>query len=137
MAINCIHSIELTTLNGEVFSVTSDDFQNFYVANINENGEEINYIKKNGTLQANFMIIKLLHDESYSEILKRLYECKDITKIELLFTNGNNQKIDLSTKRVMYNGSMFNKYENTYMINNDLCILVSDKKIKYCENLFI
>lgn len=136
MAIDCIHSIELTTNNSEVFSVTSDDINKFYIASIDENGDEKSFSKKNDSLQANFFLIRINNEEPYNEIIKRLYEQKDIVKIELLFTNGNSQEIYLPKKRIISNGIMHNKYEYTYMINNDLCIIVTDKKIKYKENLF-
>ena len=99
MAIDCIHSIELTTNNSEVFSVTSDDINKFYIASIDENGDEKSFSKKNDSLQANFFLIRINNEEPYNEIIKRLYEQKDIVKIELLFTNGNSQEIYLPKKR--------------------------------------
>lgn len=137
MAINCIHSIEITTNNSETFVVTSDDFNNFYVANIDENGEETKYMRKNNNLYANFFMIRIHNDDINNEIVKRLYQKKDIIKIELFFTNGVSQEIILPQKRVIIDGIMHNKYEYTHLINNDLCILVSDKKIKYINNLFV
>lgn len=137
MAINCIHSIEITTNNSEIFAVTSDDFNNFYVANIDDNGEETGYLKKNKNLYANFFMIRIHNNDMHNEIINRLYQKKDIIKIELFFTNGTSQEIILPKKRIICEGIMHNKYEHTHMIENDLCILISDKKIKYIENLFI
>ena len=53
------------------------------------------------------------------------------------FTNGKYQEFDLPKRRIASNGVIVNKYEHTfYDEDNNLCILISDKNIKYMKELF-
>jgi len=141
MNAGCIYNIDLITNNKETYSVSSDDFNHFYIANINEDGDEINYNMLNdyNSLFANFFMIKILQSDSKSinNIIKNIDEKNNIIKVGINFTSGKYQEFDLPKQRVASNGKLINKLEkNFYDDQNNLCIIVSDKKIKYAKELF-
>lgn len=138
MNTGCIYNIDLTTNNKEKYSVSSDDFNHFYIANINDDGDEINYcaINEMNSLFANFFMIKLLNSNG-NKLINNLISNKTIIKIGISFTNGKYQEFDLPKRRIANNGVIVNKYEHTfYDEDNNLCILISDKNIKYMKELF-
>jgi hypothetical protein len=57
--------------------------------------------------------------------------------VTINFTNGQKQSFDLCKRRIAKNGILENTYEDAYLdSNNDLCIMVTDKNIKYKKELF-
>jgi hypothetical protein len=141
MKMDCIDSIDITANNKDVITISSDSFENFYIANIDDNGDEINYLicEDNITLFANFFMIKLLSDKNEGTIysLQRLLKKKDIVKITINFKNGKKQDFELTKRRIAKNGMLENLYEDAYLDdNNNLCIMVTDKNIKYKKELF-
>lgn len=138
MKTGIIYNIDLTTNSQDIISVSSDEFNHFYIANIDDIGDEIKYVRSdNGTLSANFFMIKLENTDSNSaNIIERIVKQRDIVKVGVSFTNGNYQEFDLAKKRVANNGVIQNMYEETFYDNNDLCIIITDKNLKYKENLF-
>ena len=141
MNAGCIYNIDLITNNKETYSVSSDDFNHFYIANINDDGDEINYnmISDLNSLFANFFMIKILKNDSKSinQIIKNIDEKNNIIKVGINFTSGKYQEFDLPKQRVASNGKLINKLErNFYDDQNNLCIVVSDKNIKYIKELF-
>ena len=105
------------------------------------NGDEINYerIKHSSTLYANFFMIKLLKsdDPRSNNIVDRILKQKDIVKIGINFNNGAYQEFDIAKRRIVNDGLLENKYEEVFLDeNNDLCILICDKALKYKKNLF-
>ena len=133
-----IHSIELTANNQDIISIFPSNFDKFYIANIDQNGDEISYGNSNGHLEANYFMIKILNDKSYdaNEVIKRLTEKKDIVNVSIHFTNGKKQVFDIAKRRVQSDGLLVNKYEDTFFDNDDLCIIISDKDIRYKKELF-
>ena len=139
---DCINSIDIYSNNKDVFTITSDSFENFYIANIDDNGDEINYLlcEDQITLFANFFMIKIKNQISEDDtllVLQRLLKKKDIIKVTINFKNNQKQSFDLVKRRVAKNGLLENTYEDAYLDNNnDLCIMVTDKNIKYKKELF-
>lgn len=142
MKMDCINSIDIYSNNKDVFTITSDSFENFYIANIDDNGDEINYLlcEDQITLFANFFMIKIKNQISEDDtllVLQRLLKKKDIIKVTINFKNNQKQSFDLVKRRVAKNGLLENTYEDAYLDNNnDLCIMVTDKNIKYKKELF-
>ena len=64
MSAGCIYNIDLKTSSNETISVSSDYFDHFFIANLDNNGDEINYkiIDNSKELGANFFMIKILDD---------------------------------------------------------------------------
>lgn len=140
MSTRCINSIEFKTNNNEIISVSSSNLDYFYVGNLDQNGDETNYeLKNNNDLFANFFMVKIINDNSdnIKSIYNRLINKKDIVGFNLGFTNGEFQKFDVPKKRIATNGIMENKYEETFILDNDLGIIITDKEVKYKKELFI
>ena len=139
---DCIDSIDIYSNNKDVFTITSESFENFYIANIDDNGDEMNYLlcEDQITLFANFFMIKIKNEENDNEsiiVLQRLLKKKDIIKVTINFKNGEKQDFELIKRRIAKNGILENTYEDAYLDdNNDLCIMVTDKNIKYKKELF-
>lgn len=135
-----IRNIEITTNNREIITVSPQNFSNLYVANIDDNGDEKNYdiVPETKSLFANFFMIKILHANNQESYLaqERLLSRRDIIKVTITLINGIRQDFELSKRRVVQNGPLENVYEKTFMQDEDLCIIVTDKKIRYVENLF-
>ena len=134
-----IHSIELTANNQDIISIFPSNFDKFYIANIDQNGDEISYGNNGNHLEANYFMIKILNDKSHDadEVIKRLTDKKDIVNVSIHFTNGRIQVFDIPKKRVQTDGLLTNKYEDTFFDNDDLCIIISDKNIRYKKELFV
>lgn len=134
MNTECIDNIEFKTNNQEIITVSENSFTHLYISNIDENGEEINYSRKehSSTLIANFFMVRLINERFY----ERLKDNKDIVSVGILFKNGYYQEFEIAKKRVCQDGKLENIYENIFTINDDLCILISDKNIKYKKGLF-
>lgn len=133
-----IHNIEFSTNNQDIISIFPSNFKNFYIANINDDGDEIAYGVNEDHLEANYFMIKIINDKSYeaNEVIKRLMNKKDIINISIHFTNGKTQVFDIPKKRVQTEGVLTNKYEDAFLDDDDLCILISDKDIRYKKELF-
>ncbi len=135
-----VYSIEITTNNKEIITVSPQNFSNLYVANIDDNGDEKNYdiVPNTRSLCANFLMVKILKENKQEACLaqERLQSRRDIVKVTITLINGIRQDFELAKRRIVQNGALENVYETTFMQDEDLCIIVSDKKIKYMENLF-
>ena len=142
MKMDCIDSIDIYSNNKDVFTITSESFDNFYIANIDDNGDEMNYLlcEDQITLFANFFMIKIKNEDNNDDtvlVLQRLLKKKDIIKVTINFKNGEKQDFELVKRRVAKNGLLENTYEDAYLDNNnDLCIMVTDKQVKYKKELF-
>ncbi|MCX4364726.1 MAG: hypothetical protein OSJ70_02980 [Bacilli bacterium] len=136
MKAGCIYSIEITTNTNEIFSVSSDYFDHFYIANINDDGDEKKYKKNNQNLIANFFMVRILSEQETVSCINKLVKKNDIIKVTIYFTNGSSQDFDIPKKRVAQNKQLVNLYEETFTDDSGLCILITDKKIRYKKNLF-
>ena len=141
MSAGCIYNIDLKTSSNETISVSSDYFDHFFIANLDNNGDEINYkiIDNSKELGANFFMIKILYDfakEDYN-LYKRLNNKKDIVKISLSFTSGQKQEFEIPKKRIANNGSIENKFEEILDLNDGFGIIVTDKLLRYKKELFV
>lgn len=139
MSTGCIYSIDIKTNNNETISIPSDYFDHFYIANLDDEGEEINYgFNDDNNLVANFFMMKVnINSKEIADVFQRLANKKDIIGITLCFTNGSRQEFDIPKKRIASNGVMENKYEDIYEIDNDLGIIITDKNIRYKKELFV
>lgn len=140
MSTGCIYNIDFKMNNKETVSIPSDYFDHFYIANLNDEGDEIKYgyNDDNNNLIANFFMIKIINNSrETSEIFQRLVNKKDIIGVTLCFTDGKRQDFEIPKKRIANNGVMVNKYEDLFPIDNDLGIIITDKSIRYKKELFI
>ena len=127
-------NIKLTT-NEEIIA-TPNMFENLYISNLNENGEEIAFVSKENSnrLKANFFMIKLsdaiieynLTQNNLKENAFKLLKDKKIKEVDINFKNGYTQPFMLNVNKDIF----------TMKSTNELCLLLSEKDIKYKENLF-
>ncbi len=137
MTASCIYSIDLNTNTNETFNISSDNFDHFYVASLDDKGDETNYIRESSnSLKANFFMIRILNSQTIANIIQRLYSKQDIVNISINFTDGSTENIKIPVDRKLKNKKLINSYEEATVIENNLCILITDKKIKYKKNLF-
>lgn len=136
MKSGCIYSIGITTNSNDTFSISSDCFDHFYIANINDDGDEKKYKKNNKNLEANFFMVRILQDSETTIPIQQLTNTNDIVKVVVYFTNGSFQEFDIPKKRVAQNKQLVNLYEETFVDDRGLCILITNKNIKYKKNLF-
>ena len=133
-----IHNIEFATNNQDLISIYPSNFKNFYIANINDSGDEISYGINGQNLEANYFMIKIINDKSKdaNDVIDRLKTKPDITGISIHFTNGKTQIFDIPKKRVQKDGLLINQFEDVFFDEEDLCIIISSKEIKYKKELF-
>ncbi len=137
MTASCIYSIDLNTNTNESFNISSDNFDHFYIASLDDNGDEANYIRnKANSLEANFFMIRILNSKTIADIIQRLYTKQDITNVAINFTDGTTESFVIPVDRKLSNKKLINTYEDANLIDNNLCILITDKKIRYKKNLF-
>ncbi len=138
MNMNCINNIDLTTNSDSTISIPTEYFDHFYIANIDDEGNEIKYKKKKNDFEANFFMVRILNDDTgiINNSIRRLLSKKDIIGLSICFKDGTKQDFAIPKRRVLMDGEMSNKYEEAFMDENNLCILISDKKIKFKRNLF-
>ena len=129
-----IHNIEFATNNQDLISIYPSNFKNFYIANINELGDEVSYGVNGNNLQANYFMIKIIKDAN--DVIERLMSKPDIVSLSIHFTNGKTQTFEIPKNRIQKNGLLVNKYEDVFLDEDDLCIIISDKDIKYKKELF-
>jgi len=130
-----INNIDLITNNDEIISLNPNMYNNFYLANLDKNGEEIKYELIKDQLKANFMLLRIKKNEA-SHCYNLLKDNKNITNINIHFTNGLIQKFQLSKRRIAFEGKLVNKYEEVFEIENDLCMIITNLDIKYKKELF-
>ncbi|HQC84137.1 MAG TPA: hypothetical protein PLB45_04630 [Bacilli bacterium] len=140
MKTECIYSVDITTNKNDMISLPSHCFSHLYIANVDDNGDEVEYElgNKDDNLYANYFMIKILNDNNVKtyENMDRMLKKKDIVSVNIHFTNGRSQIFDLAKNRVRDNGVLVNKYEEAFKDEDNLCIVVSDKKIRYVKELF-
>ena len=132
-----IKNINILLSEDRKIVVLPEMFDNFYISNLNEQGDEIAFFTKENTnkLIANFVMIKLSNEiieynltkNNIKENAFKLLKENKIKEIDINFKNGYSQPF------------IFNVKKDTYItkISNELCLLLSDNEIKYKDNLFV
>lgn len=138
MTASCIYSIDIITNTNETFNISSDYFDHFYIANIDDKGDESKYIKNNSdSYEANFFMIRILNSPDIKKIVDRLYKKQDIVNVQINFTDGSSEHFNIPVDRKLENKKLINTYEEASLLEDAICILISNKKVKYKENLFV
>ena len=133
-----ILEIKLFFSNNESITLNNNEFNDFFIANLNEVGEETPYENTmiNNKLYANFFLLKLKKENN--DILKaqRLKKKKDITEIQIILKNKKRLIFDIPSNAEPFE-EYNNDYEYIYEDDTTLGLLLSKYKIKYKENLFV
>ena len=138
MNIEGIDNIIINLENNKTIIADNKMFSNLYISNINNQGDEIPYLKEdyNNSLMSNFFMIKLKNkiieynltnkylDENAFNLIK---DIKNIESIIINFKNGYSQPFIINSNNTFH----------SFKLKNDLCIIQSEYDIKYYENLFI
>ena len=131
-----IENINILLSDNKKIIATPEMFDNFYISNLNEKGEEIAFLSKEDSnkLIANFLMIKLSDEIIEYNLTKndlkdnafKILKENKIKEINIKFKNGYIQPF------------MFNINKEVFYIKNtnNLCLLLSDIDVKYKENLF-
>jgi len=131
-----IENINIVLNTNEKIVATPAMFDNLYISNLNNNGDEIAFISdnKSNNLVANFLMIKLSNEIIEYNLTKNNLKENDFK----LLKENKIKEIDINFKNGYIQPFIFNITNDTYFIKNtnNLCILLSDIDIKYKENLF-
>lgn len=132
-----IENINILLADNKKIIVLPNMFDNLYISNLNQNGEEIAFVSKENSnkLSANFLMIKLneetieynLTNNNLKENAFKLLKENKIKEVNINFKNGYIQPF-------IFN---INKENYTLKDNTSLCLLISDFDIKYKDNLFV
>ena len=133
-----IISIKLLFSNNDEIILNKNEFNDFYIANLDETGEETPYENTmiNNKLYANFFLLKLKKDYNILSKINRIKQKYDITEIQIFLNNNKMLIFDVPSNAdpfIEYN----NEYEYTYEDNENFGLLLSQYNIKFKDNLFI
>ncbi|MDD4187784.1 MAG: hypothetical protein PHX04_03380 [Bacilli bacterium] len=136
-----IEKINLVFDDGESITLEDSFFTNLYISNINNIANEIPYEKilDTNVLYANFFTLKIKKsiNELYNQnIINKIFNKKDISEIII---NTNNQKeivFNIVSNADPFTRNSNNKYNQSFILEEDLCLLITPYKIKYKNHLF-
>ena len=136
-----IIGINLLFSDGDHLFVDENMFSHLYIANIDEDANEIPYEKlfKTTKLYANYFSLKINHlaDEiTNTNLLKKINEKKNLMEIELQF-NHKTVCFHLATDLDPFKRNSQNSYDQSFFDEEDLCLLICPYNLKYKRHLFI
>ena len=131
-----IETIVIKLDDNQKIIATPDMFNDLYISNIDENGDEISFFHKENSnyLKANFFMIKLsgdiveynLKNDLKANAFSLLKDEKLVKEVRINFKNGHSQPFIFEDNNIL----------TTINDNSDLCLLQSEYDIKYKANLF-
>ncbi len=132
-----IKDINIKLDTNQSIIATPNMFDNLYISNINDSGDEIAFTPKENSnrLKANFFMIKLTNEIIEYNLTKNNLKENAFT---ILKNNPKIKEVIINFKNGYSQPFMFYSNKNTYSEtnNNDLCLIQSEYNIKYKENLF-
>ena len=132
--------INLLYDDGESIFIENSLFSHLYIANIDKDANEIPYEKlaQDNKLYANFFILKikeLINEFNNTNVLKVVYNKKNLAEIELKFLNKT-ISFYLVSDADPFKKTSINKYDKSFFQEGDLCLLICPYNIKYTNQLF-
>lgn len=136
-----IRTIDIIFEDGESISIDNLLFSNFYISNIDDEANEIPYEKLLNTniLYANFFTLKInnsINEYYKNNIIKKIYDRKNIAEIILNTLNNKKITFNIASSIDPFNQNNTNKYDQSFLQDDDLCLLITPFKIKYKNHLF-
>lgn len=133
-----IINIKILFSNDDTITLNKNEFNDFYIANLNQHGDETPYENTliNNKLYANFFLLKLKKEIENLSKLERIKKQSDITEIQI-FLNNNKMLIFEVPSNAEPFANYHNDYEYIYEDNESLGLILSEYNIKFKENLFI
>ncbi|NLL01487.1 MAG: hypothetical protein GX265_00465 [Mollicutes bacterium] len=136
-----IKTIDIIFEDDTSISIDSILFSNFYISNIDEEAKEIPYEKlfNSNRLYANFITMRISNaiNEYYKgNVIKKIYDKKNIS--EIIINTINNKKIffNIASSIDPFKNEDINLYDQSFIEDDDLCLLITPYKIKYKNHLF-
>ncbi|MDD2207973.1 MAG: hypothetical protein PHG03_00355 [Bacilli bacterium] len=139
---NCeIKEINLIFDDGENIVLEESFFTNFYISNINNFANEIPYEKLFDTniLYANFFTLKVKKtiNEVYNQnIINKIFNKKDISKVILNTSNQKEIVFNIASDIDPFKKDKNNTYNQSFILEDELCLLITPYKLKYKNHLF-
>ena len=135
-----IVGINLIFGDGESLFVEHSYFSHLYVANLDDQANEIPYrvLFKTNKLFANFFSLRinhLLNDMQNMNVLKAAFNKKNLLEIELVFRERT-ISFYLASDIDPFKEHSINSHEKSFFEDNDLCLLVCPYNLKYKNHLF-
>ena len=134
-----ITAIKLIFENGDKELINKSNYEDLYIANIDNLGSEIEYSKTiiNNILYANLFILKLKKEVNTNSIINRIKMKNDVTQVELIFDNKKFLKFELASSADPFEINYDNSKQYTLDNENYFGLVLSKNKLKYLNNIFI
>ena len=135
-----IVGINLIFADGESLFIEHSYFSHLYVANLDNDANEIPYeiLFKTNKLYANFFSLRinhLLNDMENSNVLKAAFNKRNLLEIELVFQNRT-ISFYVASDIDPFKERSFNNFDKSFFQENDLCLLICPFNLKYKNQLF-
>jgi len=132
--------INLIFGDGESLFVENSFFSHLYIANIDEEANEIPYetLFKTNKLYANFFSLRINHlinDMVNNNVLKATFNKKNLLEIELIFERKT-VSFYVASDVDPFKKQSLNSFDKSFFQENDLCLLICPFDIKYKNHLF-
>lgn len=137
-----IKNIDLIFEDGESISIDNNLFTNFYIANIDDDANEIPYEKilNTNVLYANFITLKInnLINQFYNDnVINKILIKKNISEIKIYTDTGKTILFNIASSIDPFVKNSNNYFDKSFTLEDDLCILICPYNIKYKNHLFI
>ncbi len=136
--LNNISAINIIFENGDELLIDSTDLKDFYISNLDEEGNEIPYEPTliPTKLYANFLLINI-KNKGLNTNFNRIKRKNDIIEVIVIFKNNKYLNFIIASNANPFTSTYNNEYEYIYENEDSLGLLLSEYSIKYKENLFI
>lgn len=133
-----IKALNIIFEDGTGVSFNKDEFSDFYIANVRDDGEEVCYEQTciSGKFYANLCLLKLNKEIIDNYKKNRIKSKKDIVEIQVIAGNMKFIKFDIASNANPFAEVYSNDLEYIYEDDKSLGILLSEFDIKYKNNLF-
>ena len=136
-----IKSINIIFDDGDNLSIDNVLFSNFYISNIDGNANEIPYenILNTNILYANFLTLKIRNsiNQHYNQnMINTIYNKKNISQIILNTEIGKEIMFNVASSIDPFDKKSSNIYDQSFILEDDLCLLITPYTIKYKNHLF-
>ena len=132
--------INLLYEDGENIFIENSLCSNLYIANINEEANEIPYerLYLPDKLYANFFILKINHlinEINNANVLKAVHNKKNLAEVELRF-NNRSVNFYIASDIDPFGKNNVNSFDKSFFQEEDLCMMICPYNIKYHNHLF-
>jgi hypothetical protein len=132
--------INLLYDDGQSIFIENSLFSNLYIANIDQDANEIPYEKLGlpNRMYANLFIIKInqiINEMHNMNVLKAIFSKKNLAEVELRFPNKT-VGFHLASDADPFLEKSVNNYDKSFFQEESLCLLICPYELKYKNHLF-